>query len=387
MPDKNQQPIDRLGQDARIKGAGRVIPDNLPAGGVTAEMLAAVLDALREYQSRTGLKWKEIARSAGIESRHISAMLNGRHTPQWQSHTIDLDHFLEDAEKRESAARPTEFVMTQIADEIYTVADVAGTLMCIGIVFGPSGLGKTLALRALAADKAGSVFVSVQTAAATPLGVLLAIGKGLGIRDCYTFSQGRLMARIVELLKGTPRLLIVDEIHKLAEGRDDKGLHVLRDLFDATGSPQLWSGTIDMVAYLERRQAAGNEPLSQIRRRIGIARDLGERDGGGPAGQGKPLFSTDEIRAVFARNKMRLAPDAVRYLMILANIPDSGGLGICRNLVVMATKVHDRDGVEVLTGEMLRAVHSLLVSRRDFSTLASRMQESQATPLRAAAAG
>jgi hypothetical protein len=32
-------------------------------------------------------------------------------------------------------------------------------------------------------------------------------------------------------------------------------------------------------------------------------------------------------------------------------------------------------------------VHSLLVSRRDFSTLASRMQESQATPLRAAAAG
>ncbi|HEX4123565.1 MAG TPA: ATP-binding protein [Tepidisphaeraceae bacterium] len=385
MPDE-RKPIEQLIQSARVKGASRIIPDATAPGDVTPEMAAAALTLLREYQQKTSLKWKEIARSAGIESRYISAMLNGKHTPQWQSHAIDLDHWLEDAEKRESATRPTEFVTTQVAEEIYTVAQVASTLMCIGLVFGPSGLGKTLALMALAADKAGSALVSVQTAAASPLGVLLAIGKGLGIRDCYTFSQGRLMARIVELLKGTPRLLIIDEIQKLTGTRDDRALHVLRDLFDATGSPQLWCGSIDMVAYLERRYAGGNEPLAQIRRRIGIARDLTER-AGGDGGRGGALFTTDEIRRVFAKSKMRLTPDAIRYLMILANIPDSGALGTCRNLVIMATKVNELSGAECLTEAMLRSVHGLLVSRRDFAALAGRMQEQAATPVHAAAAG
>jgi len=148
----------------------------------------------------------------------------------------------------------------------------------------------------------------------------------------------------------------------------------------------LWSGTTDLVAYLERGQARGHEPLAQIRRRIGIARNLAERadggDGGGPD-DGEPLYSVDEIRRVFARGKMRLAPEAVRYLWLLANLPDSGGLGTCRNLVVMATKVNE-SAAATLTEAMLRGVHRLLVSTRDYGLLQARMRE-QTQPAQAAA--
>jgi hypothetical protein len=66
------------------------------------------------------------------------------------------------------------------------------------------------------------------------------------------------------------------------------------------------------------------------------------RAGGGGGGDGGreavALYSVDEIRAVFTAGKMRLTPEAVRYFVTLANLPDSGGLGTCMNLVAMAEK-------------------------------------------------
>jgi len=92
-------------------------------------------------------------------------------------------------------------------------------------------------------------------------------------------SRRLLYYRIKEALSGTPRLLIVDQIHNLCGACDDRALYVLADLHDATHAPQLWCGTTDVVAYLDRGQAKGREPLSQIRRRIGICRDLGNLQG------------------------------------------------------------------------------------------------------------
>ena len=95
----------------------------------------------------------------------------------------------------------------------------------------------------------------------------------------------------------------------------------------------------------------------------------------------------EEVRRVFARSKMRLAPDAARHLTTLANLPDSGGLGTCHNLVVMATKVHERSGAAVLTADMLRSVHRLLVNRRTFHALEGQMREHTSRAAAAAKAG
>lgn len=149
----------------------------------------------------------------------------------------------------------------------------------------------------------------------------------------------------------------------------------------------LLSGTTDVVAYLERRQAKGREPLAQIRRRIGIVRDLTERttsDDGGPGGE--PLYTVEEIRQVFARSKMRLTSDAARYLLALANLPDSGALGACVNLVRMATKINERRA-EALDAAMLRSAQRLLVNRRAFNALEARVEESKTRPLSAAKVG
>ena len=378
----SRQPIDRLVESERIKGASRIIADAADPSSVTKEHATAVIEAVRDYQKRTGLRWNEIARSIGARPSSLS-LLNNAHLysiPFWQELTIDLDLWLEQELKREAAPKPAQFVMTAVAQEVLTVASAAATLRCIGLVFGPSGIGKSMALRAVAAEKPGTLFVSMKTAAVGAMDVLQAIAAELGIRDFSRMNKRTLMARVEELLKGTPRLVIVDEVHKLCGAKDDRALHVLRDMYDATNVPMLWCGTIDLVEYLERAEAkAGREPLAQIRRRIGIARDLTQRTRDGSGGPGDPLFSVDEIRRVFARGKMRITPEAARYLTTLANLPDSGALGTVKNLVLMAVKISEVKGDEI-TVELLRSVHQLLVSRNDFKTMAGRLEVAAAPP-------
>ncbi len=148
----------------------------------------------------------------------------------------------------------------------------------------------------------------------------------------------------------------------------------LADLFDATGAPQLWCGTSNVVQYLQRGQANGRDSLAQIRRRIGIAGDLGERTRSDDGGPGEPLYTLDEIQRVFASGKMRITPEAMRYLWQLANTPDSGALGTATNLVSMAVAINERTAT-ALTAEMLRTAHRMLVSRASFAAVEQSMHE------------
>jgi DNA transposition AAA+ family ATPase len=381
-----KEAFDQLHDAARIKGPTRVIPDGAKPEEVTREQSEAVVAVVRDFQERAGIKDREIARAIGVSSSTVAAALSGAYVGRWQETIIDLDLWLEQELKRQRLPMPTDFVTTRVAEAVMTIAEVTSALKGIGVVYGWAGIGKTTALRAVAAQKPGSVFVSVKTTTASPLGVLQSIGAALGLRDVFNHNQRGLMSRLEAMLAGTPRLLIVDEVHKLCFTKDDRSLHVLRDLYDVTGSPMLWSGTIDLVAYLDRFQAKGREPLAQIRSRICVARDLsdmadGGGGGGGDGGGADALYTIDEIRRVFAKCQMRLAPDAARYLFKLANLPDSGALRTCRNLVVIAVKINAVRG-DTLTAAMLQGAHQLLVSRRDYAAVqASLKGEEAARPM------
>ena len=58
----------------------------------------------------------------------------------------------------------------------------------------------------------------------------------------------------------------------------------------------------------------------------------------------------------------------------------SGDLRTCRNLVIIATKIHASRG-DVLTGAMLQSAHRLLVSRRDFSAVQGSLNDSDIKPV------
>ena len=148
----------------------------------------------------------------------------------------------------------------------------------------------------------------------------------------------------------------------------------------------LWCGTTDLVAYLERETGPTREPLAQIRRRIVISRDLTERTFRPDGGPGEPLYTVDEIRAIFAAGKLKLTSDAIRTLTDLANLFDAGHLGACSSLLAMATKLNERTA-DVVTGDMLKAALGLMVNRRATQHLGERLAAQRSSPAARVRAG
>jgi hypothetical protein len=169
-------------------------------------------------------------------------------------------------------------------------------------------------------------------------------------------------ARIIETLKGRNHLLIVDQIHNLRNALNDKPFYILCDIHDATETGQLWIGTADLVAYLNRQTVKTDESLAQVRRRIFPCVDLLDSMRGSDGG-GDLLVTLDQIRQIFAKNKMRLVSDAARFLCRLANVPDGGGIGLCVQLVQFANCLAEMSGRAEITLDLIRAA-----LRRGFSS-------------------
>ena len=240
----SKDPINSLVDQSRTLGPSRVIRDP-DAAAVTVDQARAVVAAFQAFKLRTNVSNAYAARSIGVSPTTFCDVLQLRYKGNWQDVILDLDRWLEDERRRDESPRPVDFAWTSVAEEVLAAAEAAVELRTISVVYGDTGIGKTLALRAVAAEKPGSVFVSVETMAATASGLVDAIGRQLRAATGARYSSSRyVLDRVKELLRGTSRLL---------------------------------SGTTDLVAYLERRQTGGREPLGQIRSRIGIRRDLNER--------------------------------------------------------------------------------------------------------------
>lgn len=357
-----------------------MIPEGTKPEQVTPQQVREVIEQVARYKVHASLSNNTVGKGIGYAGTTISQVLSGKYAGDVRQIVIDLDAWLEQRQKVDATPRTTDYVPTQVALEIKTVADTAIVLKTIGLVYGPttSGVGKTMALEAIARETPGSIMITIEKVSASVSGLLTSIAEQLRIGTGP--NQQMMFARIKEKFRNSGRLLLVDQIHNLCHAKNDRPFFVLCDLIDATGAPQLWCGTSDIVAYLDNGERKGRETLAQIRRRIGIARDLMERTRPGAGGGGEPLYTIDEIRKIFGRGKMRLASDAAQYLCKLANHPDSGALGTCRNIVDMAVLMNESGrGETVLTQQMLRGAHRLLCSDGRFDLIEHKIEESQPT--------
>jgi|GEM_PF-1695845 len=373
MNDSSDNMMERLKEGTRTMSESRLIRHD-DRSKITREDALAVSEQVRRYMSENALANNYLARAIGVSPSTISQLLNHRYMGDWQTLTIDLDRWLDEEIKRASCPRPSDFVWTSVAREIQAIADVSVQMKGIGLVFGQAGFGKTLALQAIAADKAGAIYVSLETIGSNAQAVIETIARAMRVSPGARYASSRHWFEAIKgALRGTSRLLVIDQVHKLC-GNDpkDRALYTLCDLYDATGSPQLWCGTEDVIAHLERGEGKGRESLAQIRSRIIISRDLHEKTMGGDGGQGEMLFTIEDIRKVFAGNKLKLTRDAQRYLTELANLPGSGGLRACSRAVLMATLANGGK-LDALTEKEITATKQLLAGRRAMQRTMDRM--------------
>jgi DNA transposition AAA+ family ATPase len=380
----------------RIRGASRMIPEGTDAASVTPEQIATVVSDVTLFLNahKKSIDRAAVAKAIGYSPGVVSEFLNGKYGGKAGQVAIDLEAWLVEEEQRRQRPSTTQFVWSNVAEEIKATASYCVDYQKIGLVYGPdtSGIGKTTALQAIHQELGPrrSTLVTIDKVDANPTALLRKITAAMRLTDGSRTIKGN-FDKVVTHLSGRSHLLLIDQIHNLRGAKEDKPFYVLTDLYDATKTAQLWCGTADLVAYLDRqRTRQADESLAQIRSRIMPCVDLMQNvrpGGGGDGGNGEPLVTVEQVREMFGKNKLKLSATAARWLCALANEPDTGGLRLCVQLVEYATMLGGMQRSTSIDTALLKVAMRRAFSPARAEVLLGQAAAAEAAPSRAARAG
>jgi DNA transposition AAA+ family ATPase len=270
--------------------------------------------------------------------------------------------YLEQHARARAASLSDRFLTTtKVARDMLTVARLVRENETLGLVMGPSGIGKSRCAMAIQEKYVGSVYVSVMRDYHHPKGLTRKLAIELGVRGQHTCRHNAQyttqLERVIDTLRDSHRLLIIDEAAKLT----DPAVELLRDIHDNTGVPILLIATRDLH---ERIVSNADPDHGQLYSRFDVIHHLTE--GYDVNSGGKVLHTMDHIRELYTDPPVRLANDATRYLQGVANDLGRGSLRRCKMLLRNAVRrARKRQGLSegekvIVTGDDLEWVETRL---------------------------
>lgn len=275
-----------------------------------------------------GLSTATIADLAGVSRPSVSRFLN---EPQFGSPTLvrKLTNAVERLERNEEGASNVEvteggFVMTQDAQQVLGVCELARKNRRLAVVVAPPGAGKSMTVELYRTRVPETVYVRANPNMSAA-GLCIRIGQQLGLDLRNGQSLDYMVDSIVARLRDEPRLLIIDEADYLTSKVSLRRMELLRTIHDEArcgmvlvGMPRLMTA---LTSGLNMR-----ENLAQFYSRVAYLVRLNG-------------WSDDEIRA-FARD-YELEPDAWALLFRLARDQERGGMRRVGNLLANASFLAD----------------------------------------------
>ncbi len=137
----------------------------------------------------------------------------------------------------------------------YDCAQAAAGLPRIGVMYGPSGYGKTVAM-GFTAQRSDAAYLEAKSIW-TQRSLLEAIAEEIGIRSLER-SGPRILEQIIDQLNREPRGLIIDEMDHLVRKQH---VEIIRDIHDATRIPILLVGEEALPSKLKAWERFHNRIL------------------------------------------------------------------------------------------------------------------------------
>lgn len=352
------------------------------SGALTNEQRAEIIETLQEACKTAGMK-SRLADRAAISGSTASEVI-GR--PEEYAKKGDLDTMLRRLETAlitwnaiQAAPKRKEFCWCQVAMDIWTIIKTTIDLGGIGVIHGPSGIGKSLALRAICGEKTecqNAVRLEINDESVTPLRFYHALIRAAGKHITNDRSRGWAFKKIrlefsqKDGSQGNP--ILIDEADQLSNDT----LNAVRQIHDATLCPIILVGRspiMDKISKSRRDSRIGGS----VAGRISIVHDLLDRVIGGGGGGNELLWSVDEIAAMLRQREIRLARAAARWLAVLAHLSalgdDREGVGL-RFAIKVARLAAIADPGTELTIAMLHAANQQLRGRIAAAEMAAMIQ-------------
>lgn len=220
--------------------------------------------AAYEFLRDRKLTIKKLALMAGINTAELWNFLHGNYFGGIRKVEETIEAFITaEREKPLHLEHDIPFVETTVSRRICDAFRLCQTQNDISVLFGDSGIGKTVACREYAIRNRDSIFIEcLPSNSATPLFrrmcELLNLSSTLNLWQSFDAVQKK--------LRDSRRLVIVDEAEHISE----RGLDLLRRLNDFTGIPIVLVGLPGLIGNL--RGSRGD--LKYLSTRIGIAARL-----------------------------------------------------------------------------------------------------------------
>lgn len=278
---------------------------------------------LTNYIRTTKRKQSAISKELGLSTGTLSQFLSGNYTGSNEEVARKVSQFLELERQRQCRTPPPSFTReirnTQL---VYSDLNYLRITNRISLIIGAAGSGKTTALKHYANENNGVVYVQADVTKSSPRAALNLIVKAMGSKKCGTSSE--MLDTLIDELKDTNRLIIIDEAQHLTE----RSFDTLRALNDSAGVGLVYAGTPDILNRMYGRHEAD---FDQVHSRIGYICKLNNR------------YSKEDIQHIFG--DFNLDKTIIKYLYNVSS--KKGGLRTAINIFRLANDIAKTSGEEL----------------------------------------
>lgn len=221
-------------------------------------------DVKRFLELHPEVSQSAIARSVGISVTTLSQWIGDQYRGDNKKIEEIMSGFLAlQKERTESPRLDIPFVQTSTVKKVWEVCKLCHVDNEIGVAYGDSGLGKTIAVREYARKNKDVILIEVDLGYSART-LFSELNKTLGMAGVGHLHG--LFEDAVSRLKNSGRLLIIDE----AENLPYRALEMVRRLHDKAGIGVVLIGMPRLVQNLRGRK----EEYKQLYSRVGVATQL-----------------------------------------------------------------------------------------------------------------
>jgi DNA transposition AAA+ family ATPase len=371
--DTARRAMDALNEQNRELLEARMLPAHAQ---LTEDQVGHIVERFKSYTTEHNIKAAQVAREIKYSPVVVSQWGSGTYKGNVTNVTQAINNWMERDARRRLARRPSDYVRTRVAEDVRTYCYLADRHKCNAVIVAPAGTGKTKVLKIVAEETRGVYVACTEKMRLYGLYLILAQALGWGRNRG---SSHELEQFIIEQLKGTGRMVLIDEAHLI--GPD---IRAVRSIHDGAGVPIVLVGT-DAIENATDDSAHGRGQFSSrtiFYNALDHAYNSESPDGSAEA---KDLFTEEEIREFFASKKIRLDRDGFKMLWALSCLPGHGCLRLVERIVQVAFSLAPE--AEKLTRDDLLPALEMVASRRFvlLQRLAKRQMERWTEPAVAAA--